>query len=405
MTGLPPPPHGHHPHAGHMTNAAHQWWMKPRLRSDEDEGRERKTSWLELFYDLVFVVIIAQVSHGLAEHPDLEGVVTLVLLLLPAWWLWIGGTFYTERFESEDLSHRLATFLQMVPLVLLAALAHDGLEHSAAYAVTYAIGRLLIVFLWLRAGLHDARAGPLTRRYALGFSASAALFLASASVEPPLRYQLWVVALAIDVITPLFTAKQQRGLPRYSTGRLPERFGLFIIIVLGENVASVVAGVAEAGLTRPALVAGTLGLLVAFASWWLYFDIVQLRPARKGLLFGFARSYIHFPLVLALTATASSVLALMAHDSADGHVRWLLTGSVAAMFACLALLQHVLVLGSPDSAERPLRLLTWAVAAGALAIGALGEGWGALRLLSALFALHLVLIAYGTVQWARGRLA
>ncbi|MEA3137499.1 MAG: hypothetical protein QOC71_1780 [Thermoplasmata archaeon] len=389
-----------------MTNMEHRWWKTPWLRSDEDEGRERKTSWLELFYDLVFVVIIAQVSHGLAEHPNGDGVVTLILLLLPAWWLWIGGTFYTERFESEDLSHRLATFLQMFPLMLLATLAHDGLEHSAAYAVTYALGRMLIVFLWLRAGIHDRRAGPLTRRYALGFTASASLFIASAYVEAPLRYQLWVVALAIDVITPLFTTKQQQALPKYSTGRLPERFGLFVIIVLGENVASVVSGVAEAGLTRPALVAGTLGMLVTFASWWLYFDIVQLRPARPGNpLFGFARSYIHFPLVLSLTATASSVLALMAHDATDAHVRWLLAGSVATMFVSLALLQHVLVLLSPYSAERPLRRLTWAMAAGALAIGALGEGWGALRLLSALLALHLVLIVYGTVQWARGRLA
>ncbi|HUR26337.1 MAG TPA: low temperature requirement protein A [Candidatus Thermoplasmatota archaeon] len=404
MTDSPHATH-QHLHAGHLSNTAHQWWMRPRLRSDEDEGRERKTSWLELFYDLVFVVIIAQVSHGLAEHPDVDGVATLVLLLLPAWWLWVGGTFYTERFESEDLSHRLATFLQIFPLVLLAALAHDGLGRSAAYAVTYAVGRLLIVFLWLRAGIHDRRAGPLTRRYATGFTASAAIFLASAAVDAPLRYQLWVVALTIDVLTPLFTAQQQRGLPRYSTGRLPERFGLFIIIVLGENVTSVVSGVADAGLARPALVAGTLGMLVTFASWWLYFDIVQLRPARNGPLFGFARSYLHFPLVLSLTATAASVLALMAHDAADAHVRWLLAGSVALMFVSLALLQHVLVQAGPHSAERPLRHLTWAMAAAALAVGAFGEGWGALRLLSALFALHLILIVYGSVQWARGRLS
>ncbi|MHB1260906.1 MAG: low temperature requirement protein A [Thermoplasmatota archaeon] len=397
-------PHSH-VHAGHMSNTSHRWWIRPTLRSDEDEGRERKTSWLELFYDLVFVVIVAQVSHHLAEHPDLEGLVTLILLLVPAWWLWIGGTFYTERFESEDLSHRLATFLQMVPLVLLAVLAHDGLERSAAYGVTYAVGRMLIVFLWLRAGIHDPRAGPLTRRYAVGFSLSAALFILAAYAEETLRYQMWAVALTIDVLTPLFTRKQQQGLPKYSSGRLPERFGLFVIIVLGESVASVVSGVADAGLTRPALVAGTLGLLVAFASWWLYFDIVQLRPARQGPLFGFARSYLHLPLILALTTTASSVLALMAHDQTATSLRWLLTGSVAALFISLALLQHVLVLLSPYSAERSQRNLTWAMAAGALAVGLLGEGWGALRLLSAMLALHLVLIAYGGWQWARGRLA
>jgi low temperature requirement protein LtrA len=195
-------------------------------------------------------------------------------------------------------------------------------------------------------------------------------------------------------------------LPRYSSHRLPERFGLFIIIVLGENVASVVLGVGEAALAPVSLVAGGLGMALTFASWWLYFDIVQQRPARSGGLGGFMRSYLHLPLILAMIATAAGILTVVAHEHFGAGERWLLAGSVAATFACLALLESILVSRSPDPAvERRMRLMTWLAAAGALAVGVLGAEWGAVGLLAALFTLHVGLIAYGATMWARGRLA
>jgi low temperature requirement protein LtrA len=291
----------------------------------------------------------------------------------------------------------------------MAVYVHDGTgATSQEFALAYVAGRLLIIFLWVRAGLHDRRAKPVTDRYATGFLLSVTLFLVSLAVAPPLRFALWLLALAIDFCTPLFTLRQQAALPRYSTSRLPERFGLFVLIVLGENVVSVISGVAAHDHpTVRTLLTGALGMLLAFGSWWIYFDMVQRRQPRPGLPSGLLRSYLHVPLIMAMTATAAATLALLAAESplaADGP-RWLLAGSVAAALACFALLHQVLRPVGQPAAENGLRILLWAGAAACAALALLGAGLGALGLLAALVAVQATVVGYATRQWVLGRLA
>src|SRR5690349_13150855 len=95
-----------------------QWWQPPRLIFADDE-EERRVSWLELFYDLVFVVVISQLSHYLAEHVSLAGALSFGLLFVPVWWVWIGGTIYNARFETPDISYRVATLAQMLPVAAM----------------------------------------------------------------------------------------------------------------------------------------------------------------------------------------------------------------------------------------------------------------------------------------------
>ena len=92
------------------------WWQIPQLRTDEDREIERKVSWLELFFDLYFVVVIAHLSHGLAKHISWAGIGEFVFLFIPVWWVWIGAAYYIERFDTEGIEHRLFVFLQMVPI-------------------------------------------------------------------------------------------------------------------------------------------------------------------------------------------------------------------------------------------------------------------------------------------------
>src|SRR5829696_6461478 len=86
-------------------------WQRPRLRDDEGELREHRTTWLELFYDLVFVVVVAQLAHEMATNVTWEGVFAFVLLFIPVWWVWIGATFYNDRFDTDDIGQRAYTFL------------------------------------------------------------------------------------------------------------------------------------------------------------------------------------------------------------------------------------------------------------------------------------------------------
>src|SRR5262249_10531707 len=153
----------------------------------------RRVSWLELFFDLVFVVVIAELARYLAGHVSWSGVIHYVLLFGPAWWAWIGGTFYNIRFETEDLSYRLFTFLLMLPVGAMAIFAHGGTDTAVGFALAYAIARTIVVVLWVRGGWYAPAFRPVSNRYAVGFSISILLFVASIFVEPPLRFGLWAI--------------------------------------------------------------------------------------------------------------------------------------------------------------------------------------------------------------------
>ncbi len=201
--------------ATEQLTARRQWWQRPQLRTDEDEHHERRVTWLELFYDLVFVVVIAEVAHYLTEHVSIVGVLGYILLFLPVWWVWIGGTYYTERFETEDLSYRFFVFLQMLPTAALAVFAYNGLgETSEEFALSYVAARSVITFLWWRGGFYNPRARPVTNRFTAGFVASIMLFVVSVFVPIPWRFALWGAGLFLDLFTPSLTLRAQAQLPR-----------------------------------------------------------------------------------------------------------------------------------------------------------------------------------------------
>lgn len=380
---------------------ATSWWRPPRLRTDEDQHLERRTSWLELFFDLVFVAVIAVLAHDLSEDPSWEGVRTFVFLFLPVWWVWVGATIYSDRLEADDVSHRLLHFALMVPVVSLAFFAHDALGDTAAgFALSYAAARAIIIGAWLRGGWHNPEMRPLTNRYALGYSLSVALWVLSVFVPTPARFVLWGVGLAIDHGTPVFTVGLQQRMPSLSMSRLPERLGLFTIIVLGESVIGVANGIAGLdGLSAGAGATGALGLALACALWWVYFDQVgdhHQRVGRHRSLWGIAWVYLHFPLLLGLTAIGAGTLDLVAHPAEVPFdaVRWLLSGSAAVVFMAIG---AIVLTQDNDEGAAEQHALVWAARIGAASI-ALGVGAAGSQLTSV--ALMAILLALASTQVA-----
>ena len=109
-----------------MAAPTEAWWQTPQLHTEGARGEERKVSWLELFYDLSFVVVVSELSHSLATHVGWDGLGSFILLFLPVWWVWISGTIYNDRFETQDLSYRLFVFVQIVIVAAMAVFAHGG---------------------------------------------------------------------------------------------------------------------------------------------------------------------------------------------------------------------------------------------------------------------------------------
>jgi low temperature requirement protein LtrA len=383
-----------------------QWWQRPQLIVEAEGGGERKVTWLELFFDLIFVVVIAELSHYLAVHVSIAGVLGYVLLFVAAWWCWIGGTYYNARFETNDISYRLIVYVLILPVAAMAIFAHDALGQTAAqFALAYAAVRVVIIFLWLRGGWHAPIFRPISNRYAIGFSISALLFITSVFVSPPLRFVLWGFGLASDLITPITIFKFVARLPRLSNSKLPERYGLFVIIVLGEATVGVIRGLAEQeSLSFVTGLRGALCMALVFGLWWVYFDYIArhatFRQPRPGAWTALAWGYLHLPLVMGIAAFSAGASNLLAHAALEPGVRWLLAASVAIALAAIGLIELTLR-REPDEPTN-LRASFGLKIAGsliALMIGAWGAGLSPTALLAGLFVPLLISMVYGAYVW------
>lgn len=326
-----------------VTAGKGRWWFPPRLRTDG--SGERKATWLELFFDLLFIVLLRQLSHVLSDDLSWRGLAQFSFLYLPVWWMWIGCTYYNDRFDNDDVSHRFAAFLQMLPVAAMAVFIQDafhGASHEFAFA--YLCSRVLLIALWMRGGYHNPVTRPLTNRYALGFGTSVLLWGASLFFDGPAQIALWTLGLVCDFLTPLFTISVQRTLPSLSRSHLPERFGLFMMIVLGESVISVVQGLAGIDRGATEMFNGLLGFALVFGFWWIYFDDVASRHKLPPFPWSMAWTYGHLPLALSLTALGIGILLLpsMTDEVLDPRIRWLLAGSSAAALLSVALIEWAL---------------------------------------------------------------
>ncbi len=377
-------------------------WQRPRLRTDEDEGQERRVGWLELFYDLVFVVVVAQLSHYLATHLTLVGILGFILLFLPVWWTWISGTVYNDRFETDGLDNRLIIFFQMLPVAGMAVFAQHALTSAAnGYAISYATVRLFFIFLWWRAGKYEPRARPMTNRFNTGFSISVVLFVISVFIPVPYKFFLWGAGLLVDLVTPVFSLQYQKTLPRLTTTHLPERFGLFIIIVLGEGIVGVVQGVAEnEQLTWRLGLTALLGMALSFAMWWIYFDFIARRTAKKTIEWTAAWSYLHLPLVMGIVAVGGGILNLVQEEYVQSGERWLITAGIATFLISIGMLETTLHRTTHEPTHPLLSpLMKVMLALLSLAIALLLNPSQPIFLLLLLFVLLTTQIVYGLYVW------
>ncbi|MFC1609506.1 low temperature requirement protein A [Myxococcota bacterium] len=382
------------------------WWKAPALRTDEDQHLERKASWLQLFFDLVFVSVVAVMSHRLAHHPSWHGWGEFVLMFAPVWWVWVGMTIYNDRLEVDDVSNRMLHFGIMLPVVAMAFFAHDALgEKSEEFALAYALARTIIILAWLRGGHHNPEMRPLTTRYTIGYSASIALFVASVWVPAPWKFVMWGVGLLIDHGTPAWTSGIQSRMVSLSMSHLPERMGLFTIIVLGESVIGAANGLAEQkDFTIQAGAVAALGLSLAFSLWWIYFQQVgghHQKCGKSGLArvwWGIGWVYLHLPLLLGLIGAGAGVLQIVmhAHTVPPGPVRWLLCGSVALVLLSVAAIGLTTDL-QPWEVDRPI--LRWLFRLGGAAVSVclvlLGEWIGPILMLAFLLAITVSQIGVG----------
>ena len=341
-----------------------EWWQVPRRASQREESRQ--VSFLELFYDLVYVVLIAELSHSLSAHASWQGVGNFVFLFIIVWWAWFNGTSYHDIHGKNDVRTRVFTFLQMFTVVAMAVFAHDALgESSIGFALSYATFQLILTFLWWRTGVHDPGHRVLSQPYSFTFLVTTLVFALSIFVAPPIRFSLWGLAVLTSLLLPIlmFTLGRLNSAARsewnritFVTPSLVERFGLFAIIVLGEVIVGVVSGLS--GLEELNAFVGIvafLGTLMAVALWWLYFDFVSHRKPRDDRLTIFAWFYLHLPMTMGIAAVGAGALNVVEHGGASfpDEVRWLLVSASSLILLSVALMIQTIELAKEFQGSHP----------------------------------------------------
>jgi low temperature requirement protein LtrA len=383
-----------------------------RFQRRPGAAESQRATTLELFYDLVFVFAITQVSHLLLDHLTWEGVGQSLLVLLVVWWSWNYTTWVTNELDPESTVVRALMIALMLASLLMAvaipeAFGEDALLFAGSY-VAIQVGR--------HAFLTFAAAGPGTPermragRILTWFVAAGVLWIAGGIADGPARTALWLAALAVDYGAPA-VLYWVPGRPRLAgetwqvgTEHFAERFQLFVIIALGESIVLTGATTTEVELDTATVVAFALAFLGTAALWWLYFNYVARIAQRRlelsdnrTLLARDAYTYLHAVIVAGVIVTAVGDELVIAHPTDELPGR-----EVAAVAAGPA----IYLLGHALFRLRMAGSVSWKRLGGAIACAAIalvGTSMPALVLAALLVGVLVAVIAAEEVAGARRR--
>lgn len=326
--------------------------LKPPSLRTRETGAHRQATWLELFYDLVFVVAVARLGGRLVEaqkdhHLSADDVFAFVGLFIIIWWTWAGFTFYADRFDTDDLGQRLLALVQIVTVALMAASVSSGESESmTAFAVSYIAARLVLITMYIRARYHVAETRTLVTGYLRGMIAAVGLWVISVFLPEPARFVLWGAGMLVDFVTPYIMRKEQARVPLDVT-HLPERFGLFTILVLGEPVASVVTGLSEGRWTPELTFSAIMSVFITGSMWWLYFHnhegtVVRRLPEQEATWKPTAWIYSHLPMAMGVVAMGVGLDFILTKHTGLAE-RWVLAGGMSAALLAMAVILYVSV--------------------------------------------------------------
>ena len=374
----------------------------PRLSAVLREGERVKP--LELFFDLVFVLAITQCTALMSHEPTWAGLAKGMLVLGVLWWSWVGYAWLTSVVDPEEGSVRMAIFVAMAGLLIVAICVPDAFGNLALqFALAYAVVRAAHIALFVLASRDDPALRHSVAGLGVGTATGVGLLVGASFLDGLAQAGLWALALLLDMGEPfLFGSEGWKLVP----GHFAERHGLIILIALGESIVAIGVG-AEAHLSAGIAAAAILGVALAAELWWIYFDVVALVSARRlgrapegrvrNELARDAYSYLHLPMV------AGIILAALGLKETLGNV-----GDPLGTVLGFALLGGVAIylLGHVAFRYRQIRTINRQRLGLALLLFALlplASEISALAIVAVVTALLAAMIVYETASYGEGR--
>jgi low temperature requirement protein LtrA len=368
-----------------------------------NEHGEQRVTPLELFFDLVFVFAITQVTSMLSTDPTWGGLGRALLVLGALWWAWTGYAWLTNTVNPDEGAVRLAILGAMGALLLVALAVPNAFgDDGILFGVAYFSVRLLHLVLFALAARGDRDMLGSVLRLAVGATIGPALIIVAGFTDGGAQAALWTIALTIDYLGGAFSS----GGWRVSPGHFAERHGLIIIIALGESIVAIGVGARGEALDAGVIGAALLGMAMVTALWWSYFDVVSIVAERKLTeLSGVAQaslardtySYLHLPMV------AGIVLFALALKQTLGHIGDELE-TVPAVALCIG--PAIYLLAHDAMRFRTSRTYNWRRSLTVLVLVALlpaALSLGALEALGAVTAVCWALVAWEALRYSDTR--
>ncbi|MFF4711383.1 low temperature requirement protein A [Streptomyces eurythermus] len=317
-----------------------------RLTARGREEAHRVASPLELFFDLCFVVAVAQAGvqlvHAVAEGHAGTGILDYAMVFYAIWWAWMNFTWFASAYDNDDALYRVVTLVQIAGVLVLAAgVSRAFTDHDFLLVwIGYVIMRLAMVWQWLRAA---RSAGGTERATALRYAGGVLLcqvgWLGLVVLPQPARPWVFLVMALVELCVPMYAERKQ--MTPWHPHHIAERYGLFTIIVLGETIAAATVAVksalAEHSTPTELLPIAAGGLLIVFAAWWIYFVVPihgHLRSRRRAFVWG----YGHYLVFASAAAVGAGLEVAVEQVTGKAHISTLAASAAVTLPTALYLL-------------------------------------------------------------------
>lgn len=305
----------------------------------------KKVTWLELFYDLLFVAAVSKASHVLihVEHGVIpfEYLAKFVLIFIPIWWAWAGQTLFMNRFGQDIMKHRIYLILQLFfALIMTASLSVDFDQYYISFLVGYAGLRSMTALQYLSVYQKEHGHNQATARY-LGtyFWVGIAISCTSLFFDSWLRYTVLYAGIIADILVPIVGRQILKKTP-VNTHHLLERFSLFTLILLGESVISILAVLQSSVWTWNSILFAAITFILIIGMWWQYFDNVEKKVDKTKQTAGQAIIYGHLFIFLAMSMLAASIQLLFLEQLNNLFILTFMYGSVLLYFFSTTFVFH-----------------------------------------------------------------